>query len=235
MKRKFLLVLYVACMVYSGSANAATILGFTTAPESGSEFSIENAGGSNRTLDFGSLSVISAIHNGNPISELLDASVIIDSVNIDINTQSLLAMIGGTGFYTYGITSGTLVDGFALSVNNVIVLEADLTLTTLFAFGKAGQISPSLEINLTNVDLNLASLTVSSQNFLSEFSSGLDLVLALNANETSLWAGLNSGNELTGSVGGNATPVPEPFAFFFMGWGALVMYGMKKIGFWVRY
>lgn len=237
-RKGFLVVLLMLGMVFISSyVSASTILGFTTRAESGSNFDIYNAGGSLRTLDFGNLSVTEAKSGSLSISELIDAEVLIDDVTINVATEAVEATFGGTKLYSYSITNGTITDGFKLKVGSDIVLEADLTLSNLYAYGKSGMIDPGLGLNLTNVDIFTSGLGFSADtiNFLNDFISGADLVLSLAADNILMRTGLQGTTSFHGVVGGTSTPVPEPISYFFMGWGALVLYALRKLGFWIRY
>ena len=232
-----IILLVVGLSFASSDVNASTILGFTTSPEDGSSFEITDAGGSLKTLDFGSLSVTEAKIGTLSISELIDADVIMSDVTIDLSTENLEATFGGSSLYSYSISSGTISDGFQLKVGADVVLEADLTLELMYAYGKSGIIDPGMTVNLTNVEVFTTGLNSNTVAFLGNFLNGADLVLSLATDNINMYDGLNGTDPFTGVGGGTATPnaVPEPISYFIMGWGAVVLYALRKVSYWFKY
>ncbi|RJP60806.1 MAG: hypothetical protein C4541_03465 [Candidatus Auribacter fodinae] len=225
----------LAVLLFSVSAYSATILGFTTNKTGpGSSYSITDIGGGLRQLEFGSLAVTQAKINNNSISELLGAEIDIDDVVIDSSTEMLLGALGPINLYSFDVTTGTLADGFKIKIGMNTVLEADLILDKLVAGGKSAFIDAGLTFDLTNVEIFTTGLDADTIMFLNAFLPGGDIVLSLASYLNYIDTSIRNGVVDKGPVSGIITPVPEPFSYFIMGWGALVLYSFKKMGFVVK-
>lgn len=226
----------LAVLFLSVSAYSATILGFTSSTAgSGSSYTISDIGGGMRQLDFGSLSVTQAKIDNNSITGLLGAEIDIDDVVVDSSTEMMLGALGPLNLYSFDITSGTIANGFKIKIGMNTILEADLSLDSLIARGKGGFIDTGLTIDLTNVEVFTTGLDVDTISFLNAFLPGGDIVMTLASYSNYIDDAIRNGSSDDGIVGGTSTPmVPEPLFFFMMGWGSLVLYSLKKMGFVIK-
>lgn len=224
-----------ALILCVASSNASTILGFTSSSvNSLSNFTISDLPGSTSLLDFGYLSVTIAKDSGADVSQMLGAQVIMNSVEIDESSKSLITSLGGFDIYSYAVNSPVITDGFQLKLNGNILLEADLTLTELVTTGKCGTIDSGFSVNLSDVAVFTTGLDASVVAFLEEFLPGGDLTVGLVCNSQYFSNGIGGADDIEGMVDAQVTPVPEPIAFLFMGWGILFLYSFRKVSYLIK-
>lgn len=232
------IMLVMALCIQVSKAGASTLIGFTTsATGTDSSFNITSNGNNMSVLDFGSLNITEAKEDAISISELIGGEVLISDVIIDVSSEMLEATYGAMDVYSYAISSGTILDGFAINVNNSTVLNADLSLNLIYTYGKAGLIDTGLTLDLTNIEVFTTGLDAATVSFLNDFLPGGDILLTLASSNNTLAYAIRNGISETGVVGGTIVPngnaVPEPISYFIMGWGALVLYSLRKMGFFI--
>lgn len=221
-----LLLLFTTCWLPARAW--AELIGFQTdAPD---HLTISPYDQNTLQISFGEMKITNASYNGSTFNPIVDAKISLADVYVDLSSKQVLGTMGAHNIVYYLLLPGMLIaDGFSITINNEIVLTADLVLYDLYLFGKTGVIDAGVQINVDQPMISTNDPILNA--YFTEFAGGGDLNISFqdtqSNNISQKFDELTTINGILSATFSGNPAIPEPLSGCMMLFVISCMVGKK--------